>query len=138
MGADDYLTKPFGVAELLARVRALFRRSDAVAASEPSRVVRAGDIELRPDEHHACVAGRHVALTPKEFDLLLGFCRAPERVFKRAELLHQVWGHAHDGYLHTVNTHINRLRAKIEPDPSAPRYITTIWGVGYKLCTELR
>ena len=93
----------------LPRVRAVFRRSDARAAFEPSRVVRAGDIELRPDQHDACVAGRHVTLTPKEFDLLLGFCRAPERVFKRTELLHRVWGHTHDGYLHTVNTHINRL-----------------------------
>ena len=135
LGADDYLTKPFGVAELVARVRAVFRRSDALAAAAPApaRVVRAGDIELRPDAHEARVAGRSVALTPKEFDLLLGFARAPERVFARAELLRDVWGYTHDGYLHTVNTHINRLRAKIEPDPSAPRYVVTVWGVGYKL-----
>jgi len=133
LGADDYLVKPFGVAELVARVRAVFRRADARGATAPVRVIRAGDIELRPAEHAASVAGRPVALTPKEFDLLLGFCRDPERVFARAELLRDVWGHTHQGYLHTVNTHINRLRAKIEPDPSAPRYITTVWGVGYKL-----
>ena len=136
LGADDYLAKPFGVAELVARVRAVLRRVDALAAAAPDdarATVVAGDIELRPTAHEARVAGRAVALTPKEFDLLLTFCRAPDRVFARAELLREVWGHAHEGDLHTVNTHSNRLRAKIEPDPSWPRYVTSVWGVGYKL-----
>jgi len=136
-GADDYLTKPFSVAELVARVKATFRKLEALEAgvahgTEADRIV-IGDIELFPAAHEVHVAGRPVALTPKEYDLLLTFARAPLRVFARKELLSEVWGHTHDGYLPTVNTHVNRLRAKIEPDPSAPRYITTVWGVGYKL-----
>ncbi len=139
MGADDYLTKPFSVRELIARIKALFRYRDALA-SETARGpaatprIEAGDLAIDVDRRAVAVGGRPVELTAKEFDLLAHFARQPGRVFTRAQLLDQVWGYGHDGYEHTVNSHINRLRGKIERDPSSPRYILTVWGVGYKFC----
>ena len=133
-GADDYVSKPFSVSELVARVNALFRRVETLRGAPPTDTISAGDIVLEPATHSARVAGTAVALTAREFELLAHFARSPGHVFKRSELLAAVWGHTHEGYLHTVNTHINRLRAKIEPEPGKPRYITTVWGVGYKLC----
>ncbi len=130
IGADDYLVKPFNVMELVARVKALARRAEAFA---PSGVeMRAGELVLRPETRRVLLGEREVALTAKEFDLLAHFMRHPGRVYTRAQLLDAVWGGAHDGYAHTVNSHINRLRAKIERDPAQPRWLLTVWGVGYK------
>ena len=136
LGADDYLTKPFSVIELVARVKAIFRRIDAVrseTAAPGSPPIRIGRMVIEPDRRRVEVGGRAVELTAREFDLLAYFARHPGRVFTRAQLLDQVWGYGHGGYEHTVNSHINRLRSKIETDPSAPNWIQTVWGVGYKM-----
>jgi DNA-binding response OmpR family regulator len=135
LGADDYLTKPFSVMELVARVKAIFRRCDALApgsGDEAAKTIRAGELEIDPDKRVAILAGRPVELTAKEFDLLVHFARNPGRVYSRGQLLDAVWGYSHSGYEHTVNSHINRLRTKIETDPAKPRYILTVWSVGYK------
>ena len=135
LGADDYLTKPFSVMELVARVKAIFRRCDALAqgsGDEAAKTIRAGELEIDPDKRVAILAGRPVELTAKEFDLLVHFARNPGRVYSRGQLLDAVWGYSHSGYEHTVNSHINRLRTKIEADPAKPRYILTVWSVGYK------
>jgi len=133
LGADDYITKPFSIHELLARIKAVFRRVDAISDKSDSASITINDIVLNPVRHTVSIAGEPVILTVREFDLLMYFAKSPGQVFKRAELLEKVWGYGHEGYLHTVNTHINRLRAKIEPNPSKPYYIQTVWGVGYKL-----
>ncbi len=136
-GADDYLTKPFSVLELVARVRAIFRRVESMqqtrtAEAPGDRVVAAGALKIDPARREVTLCGKSVDLTAREFDLLEFFARNPGRVFRRVDLLDKVWGYGHDGYEHTVNSHINRLRAKIERDPSKPRMIVTVWGVGYK------
>jgi DNA-binding response OmpR family regulator len=134
-GADDYLTKPFSVQELLARIKAIFRRMDVLAAprTEPEEILTIEDqLRINLETREVRVDGRPVDLTQKEYELLLHFARHPNRVYSRAQLLDAVWGYNHDGYEHAVNCHINRLRAKIETDPSKPKLLMTVWGVGYK------
>ena len=137
IGADDYVTKPFSVRELMARIKALFRRVEAFSTSSDNTEVDRnnivfGNLEVDIDTHNVSIEGRSVDLTAREFELLHHFVRRPGRVYSRAQLLDMVWGYGHEGYEHTVNSHINRLRAKIEIDPTNPEYILTIWGVGYK------
>ncbi len=134
MGADDYLTKPFSIPELLARIKALFRRVEALSekAAIAQPVLVRGDLTIDAEKRRVKIGEREVTLTAKEFDLLFYFARQPGRVYSRIQLLDDVWGYNHEGYEHTVNSHINRLRAKIEVDPAKPRYIRTVWGVGYK------
>jgi DNA-binding response OmpR family regulator len=135
VGADDYVTKPFSVLELKARVRAMLRRSQLpeTARDRSPPTVKVGNLTIDPATRHATVRDEAVELTAKEFDLLLHFANNPGRVFKRTQLLDSVWGYGHAGYEHTVNSHINRLRAKIENDPTHPELIVTVWGVGYKM-----
>ena len=133
IGADDYLVKPFSVAELKARVKALLRRASQTATKPPQeKLIHYRDLSLDASSRKALLAGNALELTAKEFDLLWFFASQPGTVFKRGELLDKVWGYGHEGYEHTVNSHINRLRAKLERDTAKPEYIMTVWGVGYR------
>ena len=138
LGADDYVTKPFSVSELMARVKAIFRRVDSLGKQGPDKtdVLCIGPVTIDTAGRQVRIHDQPIALTAREFDLLLHFASHPGRVFSRAQLLDSVWGYGHEGYEHTVNSHINRLRAKIENDPSQPQLIVTVWGVGYKLDPE--
>ncbi|MFW7345681.1 MAG: response regulator transcription factor [Pigmentiphaga sp.] len=140
LGADDYLAKPFSMLELVARVKALLRRVDALArhARIEAGLLSLHGVDLDPLARTARLNGRAIDLTPREFDLLAFFVRHPDKVYSRMDLLDEVWGYQHDGYEHTVNTHINRLRTKIEDDPSEPRRILTVWGRGYKFASGAR
>ncbi|HEX6208867.1 MAG TPA: response regulator transcription factor [Actinomycetota bacterium] len=129
MGADDYVTKPFSPREVVARVRAVLRRS----GSDPGNgTIELGDLEVDPWSRLAALRGRRLTLTPKEFDLLHHFASNPRVVFSRTELLEELWDFAFDGDPSTVTVHVRRLREKIEDDPSHPRHLVTVWGVGYR------
>jgi len=138
LGADDYLAKPFSVLELVARVKALLRRVEAMARdvrSDAGTLDLAG-LTIDPLARVVTLDGKRLDLTPREFDLLYYFARHPGKVFSRMDLLNAVWGYQHEGYEHTVNTHINRLRTKIEVDPAAPQRILTVWRRGYRFVAD--
>jgi len=141
VGADDYLTKPFSVPELVARVNAMLRRAETYqpTVQEPDTdktQLQFGDLQINAANRQVTVAARSIDLTAKEFDLLWYFASNAGRVFTRAQLLDNIWGYGHEGYEHTVNSHINRLRSKLESNAAKPRYILTVWGVGYKFANE--
>lgn len=134
IGADDYVTKPYQLSEMLARVKAIFRRVEALKKQPPekSKAISAGDLTIDPERRRVECYEKPVDLTVKEFELLYFLASNPGKVYNRSQLLNAVWEYDHSGYEHTVNSHMNRLRAKIEKDPARPEYILTVWGVGYK------
>ena len=134
VGADDYVTKPFSIPELLARVKSQFRRAEATNKQDQTtdEELNFGQLYINPDNRIVSLADRKIDLTVKEFDLLFKFAQNPGRVYSRSQLLDSVWGYGHEGYEHTVNSHINRLRSKIEEQPARPNFIKTVWGIGYK------
>jgi len=141
MGADDYLTKPFSVREFIARVKAIFRRQEMWQQQPMNKVADAilqfGDLAVDIDKRKVTIQQKRVELSPKEFDLLSLMASNPGKSYDRSRLLDLVWGYEFEGYEHTVNSHINRLRGKIEPDIANPTYILTTWGVGYRFNEEL-
>lgn len=139
MGADDYITKPFSVRELIARVKAVFRRTKMTAERsevQQESILEFDGLTIDIDKRKVIVREKKVELSPKEFELLVLMASHPGKSYSRADLLKLVWGYDFDGYEHTVNSHINRLRAKIEGDMNNPQYIMTTWGVGYKFNEE--
>ncbi len=138
MGADDYITKPFSIRELLARVKAVMRRTDTPKVEkENSSAISAEGLLIDIDKRKVILDDKRVELSPKEFELLVLMASNPGRNYTRTELLDMIWGYNFDGYEHTVNSHINRLRAKIESDMANPTYILTTWGVGYKFNEDI-
>lgn len=136
LGADDYLTKPFSIREFIARIKAIFRRIEAdrkrnESSSKSNEQMVFGDLIIYTEKRKVSLGGTTIELTAREFDLLALFASRPGRAYNRQELLDLVWGYNYDGYEHTVNSHINRLRSKIEKDPTNCRFIKTVWGVGY-------
>jgi two-component system, OmpR family, alkaline phosphatase synthesis response regulator PhoP len=138
LGADDYMTKPFSIRELLARVKAIFRRMDINEElnDKVDKRLEFDSLIVNTEKRKVTLNGETIELTSKEYDLLMLFFTNPGKAYSREELLNIVWGYSYDGYSHTVNSHINRLRSKIEDDPSAPHYIRTVWGVGYRFADK--
>lgn len=139
MGADDYITKPFSVREFIARVKAVFRRtsqSSEKSAVQTDTTLSFDDLSIDIEMRKVIVRGEKVELSPKEFELLVLMASHPGKSYSRSDLLKLIWGYDFNGYEHTVNSHINRLRAKIEADMNDPKYIITTWGVGYKFNEE--
>ena len=140
IGADDYLTKPFSIREFAARVKAIFRRqtiAKSAVENTVSNIIRIDSLILEQDKRKVMLDGNRIELTPKEYDLLILLAMHPGKSYSREDLLNLIWGYEFSGYEHTVNSHINRLRSKIETDFSKPRYILTTWGVGYRFNDEL-
>lgn len=136
LGADDYIPKPFSPREVVARVRAVLRRATKNGSASTGMVLKISDLEIDLDAHAVICRGRKVDLTPTEFDLLATMARHPGRVFSRLQLLEAVQGVAYEGYERTVDAHIKNLRSKIEADARHPRYIQTVFGVGYRMSKE--
>jgi len=135
MGADDYITKPFSLRELEARIKSVLRRTRAAVAAGDGKdetPIMRGTLRIDPIRREVTIAERHVELTPKEFDLLRLFAGNPGRVFPRKYLLEKIWDYSYEGYDRTIDSHINRLRAKIEENPDNPQLVLTVWGIGYK------
>lgn len=139
MGADDYITKPFSLRELEARIKSVLRRSKIPAsvdgAKDEAPIIR-GRLRIDPARREVTIGERQVELTPKEFDLLRLFAANPGRVFPRKYLLEKIWDYSYEGYDRTIDSHINRLRAKIEENPENPQMVLTVWGIGYKFSDE--
>ncbi len=140
MGADDYITKPFSLRELEARIKSVMRRVRAASRSEASEdaPILRGRLRIDPAKREVTVGDRQVELTPKEFELLRLFASNPGRVFPRKYLLEKIWDYSYEGYDRTIDSHINRLRAKIEDNPENPQMVLTVWGIGYKFSDEQR
>jgi two-component system, OmpR family, alkaline phosphatase synthesis response regulator PhoP len=140
IGADDYLTKPFSIREFVARVKVIFRRQtihEKAVENPTGNILRIDNLTIEEDKRKVILHGNRVELTPKEYDLLVLLALHPGKSYSREDLLNLIWGYEFSGYEHTVNSHINRLRSKIESDFSKPRYILTTWGVGYRFNDEL-
>ncbi|MEM7379875.1 MAG: response regulator transcription factor, partial [Bacteroidota bacterium] len=138
IGADDYITKPFSIRELLARIKAVIRRSSAQPKEEEQRsALSFENLHIDIDKRKILLNDKRIELSPKEFELLVLMASNPGRNYSRSELLNMIWGYNFEGYEHTVNSHINRLRAKIESDMANPTYILTTWGVGYKFNEDI-
>ena len=138
MGADDYITKPFSLRELEARIKSVLRRSRTPAKTDGKdevTIIR-GRLRIDPARREVTIGERQVDLTPKEFDLLRLFASNPGRVFPRKYLLEKIWDYSYEGYDRTIDSHINRLRAKIEENPENPQMVLTVWGIGYKFSDE--
>ncbi|WP_317126905.1 response regulator transcription factor [Nonlabens xiamenensis] len=138
IGADDYITKPFSIRELKARAKAVMRRSEKkTTGSSDHSQLDFGDLKINVEMRRVTLNDKKIELSPKEFDLLVLLGTHPGRSYSRSEMLDIIWGYNFSGYEHTVNSHVNRLRAKIEPDMSHPIYILTTWGIGYRFNEEI-
>jgi DNA-binding response OmpR family regulator len=138
VGADDYLTKPFSIREFIARAKAILRRVEAIQKEiGGDSDISVSDLSIEASKRKVTLKGDRIELTPKEFDLLHLLASHPGKTYTREQLLNILWGYQYNGYEHTVNSHINRLRSKIEPDISKPKYILTSWGVGYRFNEEI-
>jgi len=138
-GCDDYITKPFSIKELVARINAVMRRAASNVLDEEGaeRKISKGDLDIDLEKRAVSIRGEEIQLTATEFNLLTLLIRQPGRVYSRKQLLDIVWDYSFEGYENTVNTHVNRLRSKIEKNPNNPEYVLTVWGVGYKFSDEI-
>lgn len=130
-GADDYITKPFNILEVKARIKAIIRRSKRADDAEKGNIIEKGDLKMDTESRRVFISGKEVNLTAKEFDLLELLLKNPNKVYSREQLLSIVWGYEYPGDVRTVDVHVRRLREKIEENPKEPKYVNTKWGVGY-------